>query len=235
MLKLVETGRMVYLKTSVHTCQRDAKLQKEVGSLEVCPGRSILGENFESMKTIFFLPLFACAFYLFGPSLSAQKIHFPPQFQQLLDQTGIEFFEPLDAGYRDIVPLENEYQSCHFAIRSKREDLQIRYFILPWNDGDPTTTNPHLATFRALTSVAVNSDEAVISAIQPEREKLRNDFNADWGMIYFFQPKPGFSELPACRMVSLCKEGKGTVFIFYLFDDPANEALDTRYLSLRFL
>lgn len=187
------------------------------------------------MKTNFYLPLLAFGFLLFGLKLSAQKIHFPPHFQQLLDQTGIEFFEPLDAGYREVDTVENDYQNCQFAIRSRWEDLQIRYFILPWNEADPSTTNPHLATFRALTSVAVNSDEAVISAIQPEREKLRNDFNADWGIVYFFQPKTGFSELPACRMVSLCKEGKGTVFIFYLFDDPANEALDTRYIALRFL
>jgi len=166
---------------------------------------------------------------------AAQKISYPAPFQELLDQAGLEFFEPLDAGYKDIEPLENDYQNCQFAIRSKKEGLQIRYFILPWNEADPATTNPHVATFRALTSIASNADEAVISAIRPTKEKLREDFNADWGMVYFFQPKPAFSPLPNCRMVAVCKEGQGTAFIFYLFDDPANEALDMRFLALRFL
>jgi hypothetical protein len=187
------------------------------------------------MKTQFLPPFIALAFFLLASNLQAQKIDYPPQFQQLLAQAGLEFFEPLEAGYRDIEPLKNEFQNCQFAIRSRKEGLQIRYFILPWNDGDPTTTNPHLVAFRAITSIAVNEDEAVISAIQPTKETLLKDFNADWGMIYFFKPKPGFSELPNCRMVALCKEGQGTAFIFYLFDDPANEALDTRYLALRFL
>ena len=187
------------------------------------------------MKTPSLIIFIALAILLLPSNLHAQKIDYPPQFRQLLAQAGLEFFEPLEAGYRDIEPLKNDYQHCQFAIRSRKENLQIRYFILPWNDDDPTTTNPHLTTFRAITSIATNADEAVISAIQPTKETLLKDFNADWGMIYFFQPKPGFSDLPNCRMIALCKEGQGTAFIFYLFDDPANEALDTRYLALRFL
>ncbi len=187
------------------------------------------------MKTPHLVAFIALAFSFWPSDLGAQKISYPSQFQQLLTQAGLEFFEPLEAGYRDIEPLKNDFQHCQFAIRSRKEGLQIRYFILPWNDDDPTTTNPHLVTFRAITSIAINEDEAVISAIQPTKETLLKDFNADWGMIYFFQPKPGFSDKPSCRMVALCKEGQGTAFIFYLFDDPANEALDTRYLALRFL
>jgi hypothetical protein len=165
----------------------------------------------------------------------AQKVDIPVSFFRLLNQAGIEFFEPLDAGYKEIELPENEYQNCQFAIRSGKENMQIRFFILPWNDQDPLATQPNIVTFRTITSVASNADDAVISAIQPDRETLHKDFNADWGMIYFFQPKPGFSLYPNCRMIAICKEGKGTAFIFYLFDDPANEALDTRYLTLRFL
>lgn len=172
----------------------------------------------------------------FSPLLvEAQKIDMPDDFRQLLNQAGLEFFEPLEAGYHDIRLPENDYQNCQFAIRSGKEDLQIRYFVLPWNDEDPVSTQPNLATFRALTSIATNADDAVISAIQPGRETLQKDFNADWGMIYFFKPKPGFSDQPFCRMIAVCKEGKGTAFVFYLFDDPGNKALDTRYLALRFL
>lgn len=167
--------------------------------------------------------------------LSAQSIQLPAHFSSLLDEAGLAFFEPLDAGYRSVDPPENDYQSSHFAIRSPREGIEIRYFILPWNDKDPFAANPHVATFRAVSSIASNAEEVVVSAIRPSREELRKDFNADWGMSYFFEPKPGFSEQPACRMVAISQTGKGTAFIFFLFDNPANTALDQRYLALRFL
>ncbi|MFQ5447747.1 MAG: hypothetical protein ACE5FF_12510 [Saprospiraceae bacterium] len=166
--------------------------------------------------------------------VAAQKIQYPPGFTRLLGKAGLEFLEPLEAGYRDIHLLPNEFQNCQFAIRSRKEGLQIRFFIMPWDEDNPLSLNPHVATFRILTTVATNADEAVISAIRPTREDLEKDFNAGWGMVYFFQPKPGFSDQPRCRMLALSKEGKGTAFIFYLFDDPGNVALDLRYHILRF-
>jgi hypothetical protein len=167
-------------------------------------------------------------------SVCGQKIDYPPLFTQLLAETSIEFFEPIDAGYRSINLPPNEFQNCQFAIRSNKEDLEIRYFIMPWDEDNPLSLNPHVATFRALTNIATNADEAVISAIRPGREDLLEDFNAGWGMVYFFRPKPAFSNQPMCRMLALYKEGRGTVFVFYLFKDPGNVALDRRYRTLRF-
>ncbi|MCB0519651.1 MAG: hypothetical protein H6577_08355 [Lewinellaceae bacterium] len=181
------------------------------------------------------IPISLCLAILVLPAVCfSQKIDLPETFKELLNKAGIEFFEPLEAGYKDIEPWPNPYQPCNFAIRSRKEDLQIRYLIEPWKDGDPLSTNPHVAIFRTLTNLATNADDALVSAIQPTGENLRRDFNADWGMVYFFQPKKGFSDKPFCRMVALYKEGKGMAYIFYLFDDPGNEALDIRYLALRF-
>ena len=166
----------------------------------------------------------------------AQKIAYPSHFHALLDSVGVEFYEPTDAGYRDYEPLENRWQPCHFAIRSRREKMDIRYYIEPWNDDIPMSSQPNLNTFRTLTMVASTDDEtAMISGMQPTKKSLLEEFNADWGMTYFFKPKSEFSEMPHCRMMSLCKEGKGTIFIFYLFDDVNNEALDLRKYALRFL
>jgi hypothetical protein len=123
---------------------------------------------------------------------------------------------------------------CQWAVRSRSEGLEIRYAVLPWDEADPAATNPHVATQRLLSSVASNADEAVISAIRPGSEELRTDFNADWGMVFFFQPKPSFSDQPACKLLALCKEGQGTVFIFFLFSDPGNPALDLRAKTVRF-
>ncbi len=182
-----------------------------------------------AIKSVLCLAAFALPGFCFS-----QKIEMPAPFLELLQKTGIEFYEPLEAGYKDIEPWPNPYQPCNFAIRSRKEDLQIRYLIEPWKDNDPISANPHVAIFRTLSNLATNADEALISAIQPTSADLHKDFNADWGMVYFFQPKKGFSDKPFCRMVALYKEGKGMAYIFYLFDNPANEALDRRYMALRF-
>ena len=175
-------------------------------------------------------------FIIFTTIAFTQKIDYPTQFNELINQVGIEFYEPADAGYKDIRPIENEYQEYEFAIWSRKEKLEMRYAILPYDEKDIFSANPHILTARALTSIATNEEHANnISAIQLSEEALKRDFNADWGMVYFFQPKPGFSPFPQCRMVALYKEGRGTVLIFHLFVKADNTALDTRYYALRFV
>lgn len=177
---------------------------------------------------------FAIGFCSLAQWLPAQKMQPSSYFKQLLEETGLEVFEPVDAGYRSFELWENEYLNCQYAINSRREDLEIRYYIMPWDEADANTTAPNVTTFRILTTVATNSDNAVISGIQPPQEFVQKNFNADWGMTYFFTPKPAFSDAPACKLMAISKEGKGTVFIFFLFDDPGNSAIDLREASMRF-
>ena len=173
-------------------------------------------------------------FFLLAQWAFGQKTGHPAGFDQLLQQAGLEVFEPLDAGYRSFEPLENQYLNCHHAIRSNREDLQIRYYVLPWDEHDHLASTPNLATFMAVTTVASNADDNLISAMEPDRKALLHDFNADWGMTYFFQPKPEFADQPACKMMALSKQGQGTILLFFLFDDPGNTALDLREVAVRF-
>ena len=165
----------------------------------------------------------------------SQSIVFPPHFEQLLTAAGIDFFEPADAPYRDLKPHKNRLEKYDFGIVSKEEKLEIRYSIKPYKTDEFLSQNPHLLTMRAVASIATNEEDYIISALEMGQQALQNDFNADWGMTYFFTPKKEFSRLPHCRMIALYKEGKGTAFVFYLFDDANNEALDTRYFALRFL
>ncbi len=176
----------------------------------------------------------AMLLFLLPQCLFSQKMEHSNFFNQLLEQTGLEVFDPLDAGYRSFELWENEYLNCQYAINSRREDLEIRYYVVPWDEADVNTTAPNVTTFRVLTTVATNSDDAVISGIQPTKDFLLRNFNADWGMTYFFTPKPAFSDEPACKLMALSKEGKGTVFIFFLFNDPGNTALDLREAAVKF-
>jgi hypothetical protein len=181
-----------------------------------------------------FLAICSALLCLLPQVLLAQKTGHPFAFDQVLAEAGLEVFEPLDAGYRPLEPLENEYLNCQFALYSNREDLELRYYVLPWNEQDKLSTTPNVATFRVLTTVASNADDALISALQLEPETLQKEFNADWGMVYFFTPKPAFSTAPSAKMLAVSKEGKGTAFVFFFFDNPNNSALDTRHWAVRF-
>ena len=186
-------------------------------------------------KKIAMEKLLTCFFISITTLIFSQNITYPPVFEALLTEVGIEVFLPLDSKCRDFEPHQNQLEAYDFRIVSRKEKMDIRYTIKPCRQGDIMSHNPHLLTMRAVASVATNEQDYVISALEMSEQELQNDFNADWGMTYFFTPKNDFANTPHCRMLALHKEGKGTAFVFYLFDNVKNEALDTRYFSLQFL
>lgn len=182
------------------------------------------------MKSL--LILFSLALPIF---LSAQNIAYPKNFKKLLKAANIDFFEPLESRYKDFAIQKNDLARYDFCMASRKEKMEIRYSIIPWSEENFMSQNPHLLIMRTVSSIATNEQEYIITATQMNKFDLQNDFNADWGMTYFFRPKEAFSSQPHCRVIGLHKEGKGTAIIYYLFDDVKNEALNTRYYALRFL
>ena len=174
------------------------------------------------------------ALFAVNATLAGQTINYPIAFQQLLTEVEIDFFEPVEARYKDVEIKPNDYQAYDLRLYSRKEKLEIRYAIKPYSEADIMSQNPHLLTMRAVSSIATNDEAYIITALEMSPTDLAMDFNADWGMTYFFTPKGDFSEAPHCRLIALYKEGKGTAFAIYLFEDPSNEALDTRYQAFRF-
>ncbi len=146
----------------------------------------------------------------------------------------IDFLQPLDSDYKEESPKNNPFFRCDYVIRSRREDMEIRYALRPYQSGSPITQHPNLTVFSALSSAATNNEEAVIAQISIPIEELQEVFGADWGIMYQFTPKPGFSSAPYGRLLGLYKEEVGLVLIFFLFDDPNNSAIDLRYPAVYF-
>ena len=164
---------------------------------------------------------------------SAQKIDLSEGFNQLLIDAQMEFVYPLEAGYKDIPVYRNGFQRYDYAIRSRKEKLEIRYIIVPYEEHNPKTHFPQVGSMRMLTNLASNNQDLLVTGLDIEAEQLKEEFNADWGKVFFFQPKAGFSRKLHCKMLALHKEGKGTAYVFFLFDDPGR-ALDHRFLALRY-
>ena len=113
--------------------------------------------------------------------------------------------------------------------------MEIRYTILPAKQNKPSTQIPHVEFMRVISSIAPNDegDTPVTVHTLPE-QALKKEFNAHWGSVAYFKPKPEFSDKKHCRFLSLFSEDKGTIHIFYLFDEPSKH-LDNRFYSARFV
>lgn len=179
--------------------------------------------------------IFSCWFILlcFVCSLQAQ-IDISPHFSSLLELSQLDFHAPLEAKYKDVSVLKNPWQNYDFAIRSRKEKLEIRYLIVPFKENNPLNSMPHINCMRMVTNLASNSQDVLISGLSIEEEELKEQFNADWGKIFIFQPKAGFSTRTHCKLLALHKEGLGTAYVFFLFNE-ADQALDNRFYALRFL
>lgn len=164
----------------------------------------------------------------------AQELEFPAAFEKKLIETNLWISQPLDAGYELHPIFENEHQDYDFSIRSRNEYMEIRYYVLPYSESDTLSMSPDVLCLRASTAIAVNDDDAYLTMFRINRKELSESFGADWGILYFLTPKPGFSPAKYCRMLALHKEGVGSVLVFFLFDDPNNEAIDLRFPAVKF-
>jgi len=173
-------------------------------------------------------------FFLNSALLSAQEIKFSQEFLTLRDKIGIDIFTPTESSFKSIKVSKNPYQSYQAAVRSRRNNLEMRYAFIPYNLEKTTTTMPHLQVTRSVASAAINDEDAIIAFHEISQRDLEM-FGADWGQMVIFRPKEGFSEMPFCKMLTLFKEDRGTASVFYLFEDANNPLIDDLYFSIEFL
>jgi len=180
-------------------------------------------------RLIFFL----CLYLAFSLPVTGQ-VDVSADFKQKLQTAGIEFLEPLENSYKDIRVPRRNFADYDFAIRSRKEKVEIRFRIDPLDLDNPVAYAPHVRSTRMLLHLASNNDNFYMSGLPVRESDLTEQFNADWGKIFFFTPKEDFSIRKECKMLALFREGQGMAYVFFLFDEPSPE-LDYRFYALRFL
>ncbi len=167
-------------------------------------------------------------------NLSAQ-LDIPAGFQAKLAATGLSFLTPVEHHYKIAKVYKNNLQPYDFAIRQKKDKVEIRYLVLP-DTGKIAGGYPHLAFSRRTINLASNEDNEVastISIIQLSEKILTEKYRADWGAISFFKPKKSFGNTRYCKLVTLYREGLGYVYTFFLYND-VNVDFDAGYDLLEF-
>lgn len=170
---------------------------------------------------------------LWSSTTLAQTIDYSDEFLAKMDAVGISLSTPVDTDYKDIAVLKKVFQTYDFAIKSKKEKLEIRYFIEAYDEADPTFAVPHLRFTRFLMNLGSNEEEHIMAVHDVDVRDLEEEFQADWGKITFFRPKKSFSSATHCKLLSLFKEGQGMVYVLFLFDE-VSEDLDRRFYAVQF-
>lgn len=196
-----------------------------------CLFDEFIGIKMNKKMTYFKLGI-GLAFLFFSLLIEAQ-ITLPKTFENKLLARNLVIALPVENTFKQGKVRRNRVLSYDFAMRARREDLEIRY-VLPVQRANASDDYPHILSFTTVTHVATNEEgSAQIASHRIAAKDLKDRFNADWGSVYFFKPKPGFSNKRHCKMLALYKEGKGMVYVFYLFD-KAGEVLEQQQYGIWF-
>lgn len=162
------------------------------------------------------------------------QIELPTTFTQKLEQHHIHIALPLENKFKTVKIDSSKYMPYDFAIKSRKEKLEMRYYIHPFEVNDSTMNDiPQVQSMLLLTNIAKNEEDAITAVHRINQSELKETYQADWGIVAYFQPKTTFSHFTDCKMVALFKEGQATAYIFYLFDGY-NDALDQYAFTLTF-
>lgn len=183
------------------------------------------------MKNI--LPLLSCCllFFIFSNNTFAQ-VKTPKDFAKKLEYMELEFLPPLENSYKKIRYSKSIIVGFDFAIKSKKADMEIGISLLP--EKKNAMNFPHIKVSNMALSAATNEDEEARLVLHEMSKEDLESYKADWGAVVFFQPKRIFSDKNHCKMLALYREGKGLVYVFYLFDE-ASEEVDLQKNCLSFL
>ncbi len=183
------------------------------------------------MKNILRLLSFSLLFLYFSNNVFAQ-VKTTKSFTKKLIQMDLEFFPPLENSYKKIKASESIIVDFDFEIKARKKDMRIGFVLFP--EKKNAMTFPHIMASNMALSAATNEDEEARMVLHEMSKEDLESYQADWGAIVFFQPKRIFSDKDHCKMLALYREGKGIVYIFYLFN-KASEEVDLQKNCLSFL
>jgi hypothetical protein len=171
---------------------------------------------------------------LFSVSVFAQRIDYSDSFLAKLDQLSLTLVEPMDAGYKDVMILKNDVEGYDFAIRSRKEKLEIRYILEDYDANNIMHQFPNLQFTRLLTHLATNDDNSLpLSVHELAQDEVEEAFGADWGKVAYFQPKGNFTHWQYAKLLSLYKSERGMAHILFLYN-RSGLALNNRFYAVQF-
>lgn len=166
------------------------------------------------------------------PVVAPAQVDIPDTFSKLLDSLHLRFTAPIGSDFRAQKSSENRYLVAQYILRSRREKLEMRFYLQPDREDDRYFQLPHIAAATLAMNLGSNDEDAVTAVHGFDDEELAL-YQADWARMYTFRPKRAFSDKQQAQMIAIYHEGRGMAYTFLLFDRPP-DTLEGRQLTLRF-
>jgi hypothetical protein len=197
----------------------------------------------DSMKRAFcvltmtVLAMAACARIVLAGQAPKVSSILPEEFTSRLRQANLIFSPPTGFLPTRLNPT-NGVQWYDFAMKSGNGKLEVRYAIKPWSTNDAQGSEVAL-----LLAVLHNISQEDISGTNMQYSQLSSKtckvLGADTG--YITAPIAIHSDFSkdyrVCMVNWICAKGRGSAYIFYLFDDyaPVREQIYYASRSVRFI
>ena len=181
------------------------KIKNTSPHLDYCSKQTYLTSSRLIMKIFLSVIAFLICF-----SLSAQKPLLSSNFQEKLDELGLEFYFPLEQKIKVKEEISDEFLNYDLILKSKNH-FEIRYLLDPITEAENGIIHPRVRLSSLVATMATNNQEEYILISEMGEMEARESFGAEWGVYADFIPKKSFSHLPFGRVVSLFHANKGLV------------------------
>ena len=143
-------------------------------------------------------------------------------------ENGVSASFPVEGGYDTVQTSMSNFQAYDFAIASRKEKLEIRYWFNPYDSTATESQYPSVAASVLAIHLTDNDTNIPTAVFKLADDVVKFDYQGDWGAEYVFAPKTQFSDTPYCRMLCLFRNGYGNIYVFFLYNDLDNPWVDTR-------
>jgi len=164
--------------------------------------------------------LAGCCLFL-SLQLMAQE-HLPNDLAAICYTWGISFPEHQQKNCDITTGPKRFDQQFEILVTDKKDDYQVMAFFVPDSLYDGME-NAAVRSMVKATHFASNLEDSNIAMHSLEPTYMQATYAADWGAVYYFQPKPVLSHYEQCQMVVLEKAGRGIFYTLYFFNDFSEE------------
>ncbi|MGX7666751.1 hypothetical protein [Flavobacterium pedocola] len=167
----------------------------------------------------------AIALLFFGSLTSySQKKEFRKyNFKELLTECNITYKTP--RGFNETPVISDNGHLYQYAIKDSTTGFEARFYVKPYKifyQNDPSYDKDPL-TYNFFVSALLNTSGFVLPNYPDVKkfgpEIMKDDFNADYGLWSYFEPKSKFGEgYKNCEVFAIRKDTVGEVYIFMLYN-----------------
>lgn len=163
------------------------------------------------------------------------------EFKKQLKGVGLEFIIPFN--FEPTPVIDNEDVLYYYAVKHKKEKIEIRYSIFPYVKGvkEPDNVivgsdNYHKDFTYSIVANIAGDDKNIETFKYIDEDVVKKSFKADVGYLAVVKPESGFGKgFKKAMIVGLYKSGFGFSYHTILYNEDKNdENILAQFYSIRF-